>query len=809
MLSFLALTLTFAPTPQWVADPAQGKPNTLYADHRQPLSREAFQNLPIRAIEARGWIRRQLELQANGFNGRLTEISEFLNKKNNAWLAKDGKGVHAWEEVPYWLKGFGDLGYLLGDKRIIAETKIWVEGVLGSQRADGYFGPESNKTANKGKPDIWPNMVMLEVLKSYFDYSGDKRVVGFIERYCRWLEALPEQDMLLSYWEHHRGGDNLATVFWLYDRTGGDWLMALARKIHRRTSDWVSGVPDFHGVNFGQAFREPATMALLTHDANQIEASNRDYLRMRELYGQVPGGLYGADENARPGFVDPRQAAETCAMVEMMWSCERLVFQTGNPVWAERCEDVTFNSLPASMTADLKALRYLTSPNQILSDRRSKNPGLQNGGPMQCMDPHDHRCCQHNVSHGWPYLVEHLWAATNDNGLAPIFYGPSKVTAKVGNGQTVTITEDTNYPFEETVRFKIATKSPVQFPLLLRVPSWSGTPTFKVNGKGVRAPGRRNSYWRMFGRWKNGDVIEVRFPMSTKVVTWAKNHDSKSVEYGPLTFSLKIGERYVRSGGTDKWPAFDIFPTTPWNYGLVRNAPLEVIRKPFPKDNQPFTTANAPIEIRTKAQRIPEWQEDYLGLVGLLQPSPAYSSQDVEWVKLIPMGAARLRISAFPTVSQATTAHYWKPPMKPRSPIPARASHTFQGDTVNALTDGLTPQSSDDQLIPRFTWWSHKGSTEWVELDFPQSRTVSSVGLYWFDDSRSGGGCRVPETWEVQYQDARGTWKPVATSGEYGTGIDRFNNVSFSPIQTKSLRVIVRLQKEFSGGVLEWTVNGK
>jgi hypothetical protein len=40
----------------------------------------------------------------------------------------------------------------------------------------------------------------------------------------------------------------------------------------------------------------------------------------------------------------------------------------------------------------------------------------------------------------------------------------------------------------------------------------------------------------------------------------------------PLSFSLKIGERWYRCGGTDAWPEWEVFPTTPWNYGLVLDA---------------------------------------------------------------------------------------------------------------------------------------------------------------------------------------------------------------------------------------------
>jgi len=116
--------------------------------------------------------------------------------------------------------------------------------------------------------------------------------------------------------------------------------------------------------------------------------------------------MFGADENCRRGFDDPHQAAESCTMVEFMHSFEMLLKITGDPLWADRAEEVAFNSYPCSQSPDLKALHYLTAPNQVVLDARNHSPGVQNRGCMFAYNPHSYRCCQHNVSHGWPYYAE-------------------------------------------------------------------------------------------------------------------------------------------------------------------------------------------------------------------------------------------------------------------------------------------------------------------------------------------------------------------------------------------------------------------
>jgi len=777
--------------------PATDAPNEHYAGNRPPLLPSPLIKLPVGAIEPRGWVRKQLELQADGFIGHLTEISKFLDKENNAWLNPTGEGKYGWEEVPYWLKGFGDTGYVLDDGRIISEARLWIEAAIASQQDDGYFGPRPNRTHLKGKPDLWPNMVMLFALQSYYEYTRDRRVLDVMTRYFRWEMTIPEDELLIPFWQQQRAADNLYSVYWLYNRTGDAFLLELAERIHRHTANWTDDVANWHNVNMAQAFGGPATFYSQSKDPKHLEAAERNYRKIRRMYGQVPGGTFGGDENCRPGYTGPRQAIETCGAVEMMLSHETLLCISGNPVWADRCEDVAFNTLPATVTPDFKALRYLTAPNMVLSDRHNKAPGLQNRGAMLHMNPHGHRCCQHNMGHGWPYYAQNLWLATPGNGLAAVLYAPCVVTAKVGGGAEVTVTEDTRYPFGEQVGFTMATPEPVAFPLYLRVPGWCEKPRVSVNGRAVSVAARPGSYIVITRDWSDGDRVALELPMAVTLTTWSENLDSVSVNRGPLTYSLKIGEKYVREGGTDDWPAWEIHPTTPWNYGLVLEpaGAIEVVQQDWPDTDMPFETEAAPIELRAKAKKIPNWQLDHLGLVGKMQPSPVKSDEPLETIALIPMGCARLRIASFPTIGDGADAREWS------LPLAQVASHCHHSDTVDALTDGLEPKNSNDQSIPRFTWWDHKGSLEWVQCGLGKRRTVSAVEVYWFDDT-GVGQCRVPQSWRLLYK-AGDDWKAVANPGQYGVKTDQFNRTAFDCVETDALRIEAQLQPKFSAGILE------
>jgi hypothetical protein len=657
--------------------------NDFHPGNRLPLWSSPLVKLPIGQIEPRGWLRTQLQLEADGFSGRLTEISAFLKKENNAWLSPAGEGEHGWEEVPYWLKGFGDLGYVLHDERIMAEARIWLDAALASQREDGYFGPRANLTYLKGKPDVWPNMIMLNALQSFYEYSGDERVLKFMTNYFRWELSVPEEDFLLPFWQQQRAGDNLASVYWLYNRTGEEWLLELGKKIYNHMANWTEGVASWHGVNISQAFRGPAVYFQQSCDAKHIQATWARYRDVMNTYGQVPGGGFGSDENCRPGFTDPHQGTETCTWAEFMLSFEMLAKITGDPRWADKCEEIAFNSLPASMTADLKGLHYLTAPNLAACDTKNHAPGFENEGDMLSYNPHAYRCCQHNVAHAWPYFAEHLWMATSENGLAAFMYAPCVVKTKAGagDGAEITITEDTRYPFEDTIRLVFSNEQAARFPLYLRIPGWCNNPEIKVNGADewrgapVQPKTRSGAYICINRVWSNGDRLEMRLPMNTSVRKWDSNGNSVSVDRGPLTYALKIGEKQVRSGGTDAWPAFEVLPTTPWNYGLVLDekdpvAAFELVTNEWDGTKQPFDAEAAPLALRARAAKIPNWKLDEHGLVGRLQPSPAKTDQPVETVTLIPMGCARLRVSAFPTIGAGPDAHEWseKPPAPASAP---------------------------------------------------------------------------------------------------------------------------------------------
>ena len=177
---------------------------------------------------------------------------------------------------------------------------------------------------------------------------------------------------------------------------------------------------------------------------------------------------------------------------------------------------------------------------------------------------------------------------------------------------------------------------------------------------------------RIDGEWGDSDVIELVFPMELSLRRWVVNQNSASVNYGPLTLSLKIKERYEKvnsaekaigdsrwqeGADVEKWPTYEIYPESPWNYSLIlpANNPFanfKVTRLPWPADNQPFTVGSVPLEVKATGRLVPSWGYDSTGMTAVLPREDAPRAAQIDEITLVPMGAARLRISAFPTTEE-------------------------------------------------------------------------------------------------------------------------------------------------------------
>ncbi len=463
----------------------------------------------------------------------------------------------------------------------------------------------------------------------------------------------------IKEWAVYRWHDEVLSILWLYNRTGDRSLLDLARRLHDLGYDWEAQFADFrytgktgkaectlsqHGVNNAMAMKAAAVWWLLTGEKKDLESLSQMLTALDRYHGQ-PSGIFSADEHY--AGLDPSQGTELCAVVEAMFSLETDISILGDPALGDRLERIAYNALPATLTDDLWSHQYDQQANQVMvsvANRRWSTNGPESN--IFGLEP-NFGCCTANMHQGWPKFAANLWMATADGGLGAVAYGPSEVSTRVAKGVPISILETTDYPFRETVTLGVKTSQTVKFPLALRIPGWATGATVAVDGAAL-AGVKPGQFYRVEREWHNGDLVELHFPMRVINSTWYNN--SIAVERGPLVFSLKIGGSWSdlrQLGPVTDW---EVYPTTPWNYALVvdskKPAPSFTVTE-LPVGHQPFSLEGTPVEIGVKARRLPEWQiED--DSAGPLPVSPVTSDRHLENLSLIPYGAAKLRITAFP-----------------------------------------------------------------------------------------------------------------------------------------------------------------
>lgn len=554
-------------------------------------------------------------------------------------------------------------------------------------------------------------------------------------------------------------------------RQGGDKLYGHMLQDHKpiRQMDEVVG----HAVRMMYLLCGVADVAAYTGDEGFLQALDRLWkdVTLYKLY--ITGGI-GA-RHAGEAFGDryelpnPSAYCETCAGIGLALWAHRMALLHGEAQYADVLERVLYNGFLSGVSLQGDKFFYV-------------NP-LESAGNHHRQPFYPCACCPTNVVRVLPSLPGYLYAVGQQD-LYVNLYVASRAEIPIGGGKLV-VEQQTRYPWEGKVALILSPEKEMELTVHCRLPGWTeGRPVrVQVAGQPVEKPQVQKGYLVFRRSWKPGDRIELDFPMEVDRIEAhplvETDRGRVAIQRGPIVYCFEAVD----------------------NGGRVRN--IQLARDPQ------FQT---------------EWKPDLLGGVVVIsaktrdgrtaQAIPYYAWDHREPGEMIVWVRQDGKTKNPKTDDPSWQGRLYRPldpdTLGPSEPLTlmemAEPSVSFVGvGVLSALNDGLEPKNSCDHDIPRFTWWNHLGTKEWVQYDWPEVQTLRAVQVYWFDDEPVKRHCRTPQSWRLLYKDGQ-EWKPVVTKDPYGTEPNKYHRVQFEPVRTTALRIEVQLKPNWSGGILEWKV---
>lgn len=593
-------------------------------------------------IKPEGWLRRQLEIQAESLAGNLDKV--WRDVRDSKWIGGDAEG---WERVPYWLDGFIPLAYLLEDEDMIARAKKYVDAIISFQKPSGWICPCTEEEIPTY--DSWAVQLISKVLVVYYECSGDERIPDVLYRVVRnYYDLLSSGTITLFKWGKYRWFETFIAIGFLKGVYKEPWLNDLARILKDQGADYskLTGLwkrplnkwtYDTHIVNLAMMLKhEAVSHRYLGEEYTDVAEKLSEVLR---TYNGTPVGLFTGDECL--GGLSPIRGTELCSVAEQMYSYELLFAESGDFKWAERLEMLAFNALPATISDDMWAHQYDQQSNQIACIRFPGKPLFgtnKHEAHLFGLEP-EYGCCTANFGQAWPKLALSTWAFNRFKTICSVVPLPSSIETEWAN-----ITLKTNYPFENVLEYTIEAKEDFNF--FVRLPA--RIDNVRVNGKRHCDP----VFLSQFLSAGMEETLTVTFDTKPEFID--RPHNLKSVRCGSLVFSLPIEYEkkmyeYERKGVERKFPYcdYEYIPKSDWGYAFS-SFDFKLNRKEV--TDIPFSSEKPPVTLTARMRKISWGLEDgYEHVCAKLPESRTPISDEVE-IELYPYGCAKLRMTEMPLI---------------------------------------------------------------------------------------------------------------------------------------------------------------
>ncbi|MHC4700878.1 MAG: glycoside hydrolase family 127 protein [Planctomycetota bacterium] len=553
---------------------------------------------------------------------------------------------------------------------------------------------------------------------------------------------------------------------------GNKGLYGTYAQDHKPVTEQTTAVG--HSVRAAYLYTGMADVAALTGNMEYIRAIDAIWKDVVDTKLYITGGIGAAGGHEGFGghyeLPNMRAYCETCASIANIFWNHRMFLMHGDAKYIDVLERVLYNAALSGISMKGDRFFYPNPLESIGQHARSAWFGCA--------------CCPSNVARFIPSVPGYTYAHKDGDIYVNLFISGTGEIETAEN--KVTLTQKTGYPWQDGIHINVEPEKQQKFTLFVRIPGWARNepvpsdlytflrkdrqkPTLEVNGEPVKID-LRDGFAAIDRTWKQGDKVFFRLPMPVRRVIAHENivddRGKVALQVGPVMYCLEA----------------------PDNDGQVLNLVIAddaALRTRFSRD-----LLGGVMTITGKAQTVKRT------LDGDVIPASERNFTAIPYYAWAHRGQGQM------TVWPARKPEAARPEPADTLTYRSKTTASFVHVSLDAIKDQILPENSADASKLQLDFWPHRGTAEWLQFEWDDSHEISSVKVYWFDDT-GRGACHLPESWKVLYRDAAGRFKPVKATTPYGLKKDTFNKVSFDPVKTDAVKIEIQLQDKWSAGVQE------
>ena len=440
------------------------------------------------------------------------------------------------------------------DPELEKKADEWIDKFAAAQQPDGYINTFYTLTGldkrwtNMDKHEMYCAGHMIEAGVAYYQATGKRKLLDVCIRMTdhmmsqfgpgkrHWVPGHEEIELaLVKLYQTTQEQKYLDFAYWLLEERGhghgtmgdeGKWNPVYYQDIVpvRQLTD-ISG----HAVRCMYLYCGMADVAALKNDTGYIAAMDRlwDDVVHRNMY--ITGGIGSSHDNE--GFTEdydlPNLDAycETCASVGMVLWNQRMNQLTGDSKYIDILERSLYNGALAGISLGGDRFFYV-------------NP-LESKGDHHRQEWYGCACCPSQLSRFLPSIGNYIYASSDDALWVNLYIGN---TGQIRIGETdILLTQETDYPWDGSVKLTISTSLPLEKEIRLRIPNWCKTYDLSINGKRINVSEEKG--YAVIKDWKSQDVIALDMDMPVEIVAAdphvKENFGKRAIQRGPLVYCME------------------------------------------------------------------------------------------------------------------------------------------------------------------------------------------------------------------------------------------------------------------------------